>query len=240
MNLKYLIKKILNRTTRFNHIKNHASISDGFIWRTDHNFSTIFNTQNIIKDYFLNDAKIKLHFYDKNYNHIKSVFLNTSASSFSSLVIDENFIGTKDFGIFHIEHIFDVKRDKKVVITDRSYVGYSKHPDNLFSYVHGNSHMIIYEKNKPSKNIIFSNNVSNDYFIQKNFKEYDYLELAIINLVDVKIHVNINNYKLILNPNNLRIVKFDKIDLIKINSTCFRLRPIVFCYKNGFFDVLHC
>ena len=100
--------------------------------------------------------------------------------------------------------------------------------------------MIIYEKNKPSKNIIFSNNVSNDYFIQKNFKEYDYLELAIINLVDVKIHVNINNYKLILNPNNLRIVKFDKIDLIKINSTCFRLRPIVFCYKNGFFDVLHC
>ena len=47
MNLKYLIKKILNRTTRFNHIKNHASISDGFIWRTDHNFSTIFRVSNI-------------------------------------------------------------------------------------------------------------------------------------------------------------------------------------------------
>ena len=149
MNLKNLIKKILKKNTRYKHIKNHASISDGFIWRTDNNFLTIFNFQDIIKDYFLIDAKIKLHFYDKNYNFVKSILINTSYSSFYSFEINENIVGMKDYGIFHIEHDFYSKEHKKIVITDRSYVGYSQSKNDIFSFVHGNSHMAIFqEKNK--------------------------------------------------------------------------------------------
>ena len=98
----------------------------------------------------------------------------------------------------------------------------------------------LFFKKKINNIVLSNNNYSNNYLIQKNFIDYDYVELVLLNLIKKKIKVGINNSVLSLDPNNLRILKINKTNLINIKSNGFKLRPLAFCYKNGFFDVLHC
>ena len=56
-----------------NYLEKNISISDGFFWRVDDNFSTIFKFTNLIKFYFNKDSNVEIFFFDNNHNYLNKI-----------------------------------------------------------------------------------------------------------------------------------------------------------------------
>ena len=125
------------RPTYFNisYLEKNISISDGFFWRLDDNFSTIFKFSNLIKLYFNEDSSVEIYFFDNKNNFLNNIELNLTTYS-SEIIIDKNLVKNKTYGVFYIFH----KSNKKFnsMIRNSCYVGYS-YKNNLYSFVHGNT-----------------------------------------------------------------------------------------------------
>jgi len=151
--MKLLISKILQRATfiflrdlfnikpmhgSIDHLKNSASVSDIFLWRTDNNFKTIFRYTDILKLFYkIDESEVEFHFYDKNNNFIKKKIINNLKLS-NELIIDKDLLnGIEDYGVFYAFHKPKKKIKEKIIISCREFVGFS-YNDNLYSYVHGN------------------------------------------------------------------------------------------------------
>lgn len=220
--------------------KVEISISDAFIWRTDNQICTIFKFKDILKTFFDdNAAQVELIFFDKNNNLLKKKIID-NISKINNLLIDKNFMdGIEDYGIFYIFHNTDSKN--KSIIRNSCYTGY-KFRDSIPSYVHGNT--ITAAKDMRKNN--FSYGIGGLTFFKRNIYQLQNsflnkkIELMLINPTKFKIKVFVNEYEFYLKSCCLKKIKISDINIIKIVSKCYLLRPIIFQFvDNKFLDVYH-
>jgi hypothetical protein len=219
------------------------SISDGFFWRTDNDFTTNFRFSDLLKIFYKKkESNVEIFFYNRNHVFLKRVnLLNIEYSN--NIIIDSNFLGgIRDYGIFYIYHKMDGKL--KSSIRNSCYTGFS-YKNQLESYVHGNcpttyralsnnenSHII--------KDIVGVSMFQNQkYKLQKFFNNFTKVEIFIHNPASKKIKFKANNLAFVLNSKCSMIVDVSHFKEIELISNCYFLRPLVFNYKNSFIDVHH-
>ena len=216
--------------------KKNVSTSDAFFWRTDNDFKTIFKFTDIFSLFFKEqNSACEIFFYDKENNFIKKIKLSQLNLS-NEITIDKNFMDQKeDYGTFYIFHYS--KNDHKSIIRNSCYTGFS-HKDNI-SYVHGNTITAYKNLNNDKLNFgiggrtFFKNNI---YQIQNSFKNKN-VELMLMNPTKKKLKILVNDENFTLDSCCSIIKKFNNVDIIKILSKCYLLRPIIFSYDKNYFDV---
>jgi hypothetical protein len=224
------------------YLDKNISISDAFLFRTDNNFKTIFrfsDIANIFYDY--NNSKIEIIFYDFNNVKLKEICLD-NLSKLNEIVIDKEYLqGIETYGHFYIFHKIDNLNSKKIILSNRCYLGFSKN-NIAYSFVHGN----LFAKSKDLEtgeiNTDFINTslfLNFKYFIQENFSNIDKIELFICNPTSKLIKFSINKKKYKLNNScDIKII-LTQVNKIEIRSNCGQLRPLIFTYNNNFYDVHH-
>jgi hypothetical protein len=229
------VKIVMNKSIRF------QSISDAFLWRTDNGFKTTFNYADILGLFYkIEDSFVELSFYSKNNDFIKKIIINQMNYS-NKLLIDKDFLdGIEDYGVFYIFHRYDNYSGDDLIISNRCYVGFSLN-DCLSSFVHGNQH-VRYQSldgKYDGSDMVKSSFFNKLYRIQNSFEDFTNSELFFVNPTSKKINfsIGINRYSLENNCSILVDVSGEK-DIIII-SRCMFLRPIVFNYKDDFYDVYH-
>ena len=132
--------------------------------------------------------------------------------------------------------------NKETIISNRCYVGYSKN-NNLYSFVHGNTYAksdnIEMHNKLKSHDIIKTSLNRQKYKIQNYFKDFTKTELFFANPTENNIDINIDNKKYYLEKRQSLILEVSNMNSIIFNSNCLYLRPIIFNYKNNYFDVYH-
>lgn len=226
-------------------LEKNTSVSDSFPWRCDDGYKTIFRFTDLLKFFYkFKNSKITIIFYSGNGNIIKKIsFKNINISS--SLIIDQNFINDlkHTYGTFCIFHGIENESEMKemdLIVRNSCYLGFTK--NDFYSFVHGNIPVV--GKNITSKVIykdfiltsIFSNQ---KYLIQQNLNYYDYSELFLSNPTSKIVKFYLNKKKYLLKENSSMIIKIGNQSFVSIISNCYFLRPIIFNYKNNYFDVHH-
>ena len=232
------------RVSNINQLSKSLSVSDSFLWRTDQDFKTIFRFSDLLNFFYkLEKNKIEINFFSKKYELIKT--LNIQELNLNNeLEIDKKLLGIEDYGIFQVYHkpFQDIPLEKKIVLLDKSYVGFSK-VNNLYSFLHGNVQTVGKELDGTETFLNFvDRSLRNNkiYQIQNNFEEFDKTELIFINPSRKKIMFLVNRNKYFLEPfNSRKIILAENENIVKIKSNCNFLRPIIFNYKKNFFDVYH-
>ena len=223
---------------------NDSSISDSFCWRTDEGYITKFKFSDIFYLFFeFENSWVEIDFFDRNNNFLKKIKIDKLKVS-NEIVIDNNFLnGVEDYGTFYIYHFYDNNRNKKnETLINRCYAGYSR-DNKFFSFVHGNT-LSKYKKNN-SPSIERSDIVSTSFFknhiysIQKNFEEYEKNELIFTNPTNKKIEFKIDNNNYNLNAGCAKKILFSNKKKLSIKTNCLWLRPLVFSYRENYFDVHH-
>ena len=141
---------------------------------------------------------------------------------------------------FYIFHRCDSHYDDDLVISNRCYVGFSIE-DSLSSFTHGNSH-VRYQSldgKHDGSNMVKSSLFNNLYRIQNSFVEFTKSELFFVNPTSKKIKFSIGNNRYSLEKNCSILIDVSGKEDISILSRCLFLRPLVFNYKDDFFDVYH-
>jgi len=224
-------------------LKENYSISDGFLWRTDNKFKTIFKFSDLLRIFF-NDksSAIEIIFYNKNNQLLKKITKSDLEYS-NTIIIDKKFMNNiSDYGIFYIYH----KSDKilKSSIRNACYTGYS-YKNNLASFVHGNfpiayKNLNSFENNDTDDEIITSFLFKkNRYKIQRYFKDLTKSEIFIQNPTKKKINFSVNNFNYQLDGLCANIIDISNFNEIEIISDCSFFRPIVLNYKKNYIDVHH-
>ena len=257
---RLLIKKIFNtsillhirnsigfcpsRYSSFKNIKNGSSISDAFCWRTDQNFITTFKYTDIPKLFFdIENSHVEIFIHSKNNILLKKLTINKLQLS-NEIIIDKSFLnGLESYGSFYVFHKYKQNKNDNddFSINNRCYTAYSKN-GNLKSFVHGN--LPAFHNNGKDeqyftdivKNTVFKNQM---YIIQNNFNEYDKTELFFNNPTSQKISITVNVDKFYLDPHCSKLLHIKKTNKICIRSNSYFIRPIVFNYKNNYYDVYH-
>ena len=229
------VKITMNKSIRF------QSISDAFLWRTDNGFKTTFNYADILGLFYkVKDSHVELNFYTKNNDFIKKVIVNQLNYS-NKLLIDKDFLdGIEDYGVFYIFHRYDNYTGDDLIISNRCYVGFSL-KDNLSSFVHGNQ-FVRYQSldgKYDGSDMVKSSFFNNRYRIQNSFLDFTKSELFFVNPTSKKIDFSIGNIKHRLGGNCSIIIDIGSKENITISSRCLFLRPVIFNYKDNFFDVYH-
>jgi len=257
--MKLLAKKLFNsnfliflrnnfniKKIKFNlyNIKQSASVSDSFCWRTDNKFETIFKFSDILSNFYkINNSKIKINLYSKSGKIINEFALNDLKSSNNIFKINKTLLnGLEDYGTFHVYHKLNHDIDDKIIISNRCYIGYSKE-NSLPSYMHGNtysSYENIFKGINKYSNITLNKVITDSiYKIQNYFEGYDKTEFFFSNPTNKKIKFFLNNEFYELETNSSMLIKSMKEKTFTIKSNCLFLRPIVFNYRNDFLDVFH-
>tara|TARA_B100000575_G_scaffold294297_1_gene309334 strand:+ start:6978 stop:7739 length:762 start_codon:yes stop_codon:yes gene_type:complete len=215
--------------------------SDLFIWRTDGDFSTIFRASDIAYSYYKKKSRLKLVFFDANGELIKDAEI-----PFSQEVIDfkisKKFLGIEGFGSFLAFNLIDETTDLPQ-ITNRCYVGYSLDKDDP-SFVHGNviSKYVSQGTKGPDLDLgnkFFEHNMSTQYLIQKDFSLLEKSELFFTNPLEKEIIISANEKSLSIKPMETVKMSINECELIKVKSNFGFPRPVVFSYRESFFDVHH-
>ncbi len=229
------VKIVMNKSIRF------QSISDAFLWRTDNGFKTTFNYADILGLFYkVEDSHVELNFYSKNNDFIKKIIVNELNYS-NKLLIDKDFLdGIEDYGVFYIFHRYDNYSGDDLIISNRCYVGFSL-KDSLSSFVHGNQHVRYQslDAEHDGSDMVKSSFFNNRYRIQNSFLDFTKSELFFVNPTSKKIDFSIGNIRHRLGKNCSIIIDIGSKESITISSRCMFLRPIVFNYKDDFYDVYH-
>jgi len=217
------------------------SVSDAFLWRTDNGFKTTFNYADILGLFYkVEDSHVELNFYSKNNDFIKKIIINQLNYS-NKLLIDKDLLdGIEDYGVFYIFHRYDSYSGDDLVIANRCYVGFSL-KDNLSSFVHGNQ-FVRYQSldgKYDGSDMVKSSFFNNRYRIQNSFLDFTKSELFFVNPTSNKIDFSIGNIRHRLGKNCSIIIDIGSKENITISSRCMFLRPVIFNYKDDFFDVYH-
>lgn len=220
-----------------------VTVSDAFAWRTDNNFITKFKYSDILNIFYkIKNSWVEIHFYNKDNYLIKVQKINNLNLSNEICISKEFLSGIEDYGTFYIYHFSNEKIDKKNILSNRCYIGYSKN-QNLFSFVHGNT--LAKFKKISGENIDNIDIVKTSFFknhtykIQKFFDGFDKNELFFSNptLKSIRFSINKQNYK--LNSGCSKLINISNNKVIYIKSNCLFLRPTIFSYKNEYLDVHH-
>ena len=220
------------------------SCSDLFFWRTGQNFRTVFRFSDIPNAYYgIENSQVLLVFYNKHGKELFREILSVN-DAVTEIEIDKNKIGkSEDYGTFSIFHLFDPGKMNDIKITNRCYVGY-QFKNSLPSFVHGNV-LAQYLDLSVGNDYIINNDVAkvfrnpSHYIIQKNFNLFDYSELMFCNPSEKNIWIEVNEKKIELLPKSSALIKIDHPELLKIKSNLPMPRPVVFSFKNKFFDCHH-
>lgn len=247
---KYLIElrnkfNFFPKKINFNNLSKNNSISDAFPWRVDNNFVTKINFTNL-PNFFLNSKSFKseIHIYSNKNKFLKKIEFNNK--TFQSFIISKTDIEKIEkninFGSFYIFHKSQETFETNVSFRNSCYVGFSKN-NSFFSYVHGNTPVkySMYNSNKIQSGLVersFSI-FSSRYSLQENYDDYDFTELFIINPTNKKIFFKINKKRYELEEGYSTIINSKKESKITLNSNCLFLRPVIFNYRQEFFDVHH-
>ena len=229
------VKIMIDKSIRF------QSISDAFLWRTDNGFKTTFNYADILGLFYkIEDSHVELNFYSKNNDFIKKIIINQLNYS-NKLLIDKDFLdGIEDYGVFYIFHRYDSYSGDDLVIANRCYVGFSL-KDSLSSFVHGNQ-FVRYQSldgKYDGSDMVKSSFFNNKYRIQNSFLDFTKSELFFVNPTSNKINFSIGNNRYSLEKDCSTLIDVSGKEDISIQSRCLFLRPVVFNYKDDFFDVYH-
>jgi hypothetical protein len=229
------VKVILNKKIGF------QSISDAFLWRTDNGFKTTFNYADILGLFYkIENSYVELIFYSKNNQFIKKITIHKLNYS-NKLLIDKDFLnGIEDYGVFYIFHRCDSLSGDDLVISNRCYIGFSIN-DNLSSFVHGN-YLVRYQSidgKYDGTDMVKSSFLNNRYRIQNSFLDFTKSELFFVNPTSKKTIFSIGNNRYSLEKNCSILIDISGKEDILILSRCMFLRPIIFNYKDNFFDVYH-
>ena len=225
----------INKKFRF------TSISDAFPWRTDNGYKTTFKYADILGLFYkIEDSYVELVFYSKDNNFIKKIIINQLNYS-NELLIDKDFLnGTEGYGVFYIFHRSDSYCGDDLVISNRCYVGFSIE-DSLSSFVHGNC-LVRYQTldgKYDGSDMVKSSFINKLYRIQNSFVDFTKSELFFVNPTSKKIDFSIGNNRYNLEKNCSILIDVSGKEDISILSRCLFLRPIIFNYKDDFFDVYH-
>ena len=229
------VNKMIDKSIRF------QSISDAFLWRTDNGFKTTFNYADILGLFYkVEDSHVELNFYSKNNDFIKKIIINQLNYS-NKLLIDKDLLdGIEDYGVFYIFHRYDSYSGDDLIIANRCYVGFSL-KDSLSSFVHGNIY-VRYQSldgKYDGSDIVKSSFFNNLYRIQNSFEDFTKSELFFVNPTSKKLNFSIGNNKYSLGKGCSILINVSGKENISTLSRCLLLRPIVFNYKDCFFDVYH-
>jgi hypothetical protein len=223
----------------------NTSVSDAFLWRCDDGYKTVFKFTDLLNFFYkIKNSRITIIFYSCNGDELKQVtFQNINFSS--HLIIDQNFIGNKKFryGTFYIFHSVNSANEANEIdsiVRNSCYVGFTK--NQFYSFVHGNVPVLAksFTSKKIYKNFIIKSIFTNQkYLIQQNLNNYDYSEIFISNPTSNTIKFYLNKKKYLLKENHSIIIRINNQNFFYIISNCYFLRPIIFNYKNNYFDVHH-
>ena len=218
-----------------------VSVSDAFLWRTDNGFKTTFKYSDILGLFYkIKDSYVELVFYSKDNNLIKRIIINRLDYS-NELLIDRDFLnGIEGYGVFYIFHRSDSDCGDDLVISNRCYVGFSME-GSLSSFVHGNLY-VRYQSldgKHGGSGMIQSSFFKNLYRIQNSFVEFKKSELFFVNPTSNKLNFSIENNRYSLEKGCSILIDVSGKEDISILSRCLILRPIIFNYKDCFFDVYH-
>ena len=218
-----------------------ASISDAFLWRTDNGYKTTFKYADILGLFYkMQDSYVEITFYSKDNNFIKKIIINKLNYS-NELLIDKDFLnGIEGYGVFYVFHRCNNYSEDDLVISNRCYVGFSVE-DQLSSFVHGNLFAKYQSLDGESVgSIIFNSSFfKNVYRIQNSFIDFTKSELFFVNPTSKKINFSIGSNKYSLDNHCSLIIDISKEENISITSKVMFLRPIIFNYKDDFYDVYH-
>ena len=221
----------------------NASISDAFLFRTDQNFLTYFRFSDILNIFYnIKNSKVELVFFDNKNNFIKKLNLD-KIYKLNEICIDKEFMNNREvYGHFYIFHDHKQVGLDNLLLSNRCYLGFSKKGINP-SFVHGNS--FVKGKNfingKIESNFVKTSFLKNyKYFIQEDFSDVDKLELFFNNPTNKLIKFTVNGKNYSIEPDNDIMVKMTKTEKVEIISNCTQLRPLVFTFKENFYDVHHC
>ena len=222
-----------------NHFEKNISVSDGFFWRVDNNFKTIFKFTDLLNLFFNQpSSEINLVFFDKKFNFIKEYTFD-KIKNHNSIIIDQKFLNLNDgYGSFYIFH--STKKDINAIIRNSCYTGYS-YKNSIPSFVHGNLHSASKKFNNDKiiyglgAKLFFKKNI---YKVQ-NFMNFDKTELILLNNCNSQIKVNLGFKEFFLNKGCVALEDAKENKLINIRSNSSLLRPIIFNYKGEFVDVYH-
>ena len=217
------------------------SISDAFPWRTDHGYKTTFKYADILGLFYkIKDSYVELVFYSNDNNFIKKIIINQLNYS-NELLIDKDFLNEiEGYGVFYIFHRSDSYCADDLVISNRCYVGFSIE-DSLSSFVHGNS-FVRYQTldgKYDGSDIVKSSFINKLYRIQNSFVDFTKSELFFVNPTSNKLNFSIGNNRYSLEKGCSILIDVSGKEDISILSRCLFLRPIIFNYKDDFFDVYH-
>lgn len=228
------------KPTYFNisYLENDISISDGFFWRLDKKYSTIFKFSNLIKLYFNENSSVEIYFFDNKNNFLNKIELNSLNYS-SEIVINKDHTKNSKYGVFYVFH----KSNKKFnsIIRNSCYVGYS-YKGNLYSFVHGNTPSAkAYISQKLSKidYDVSSNTIMKKKYVVQNFYKDTSADVVLLNSTNLKQKISINGINYYLQPGHIEIFKIKNVDIIEIISNCYLLRPIIFEHKAEYLNVYH-
>jgi hypothetical protein len=219
----------------------NASISDAFPWRTDNGYKTTFRYEDILSLFYkIENSFVELTFYSKDNYLIKKITINQLEYS-NELLIDKVFLdGVEGYGVFYIFHRSDNNNADDIIIANRCYVGFSIE-DSLSSFVHGNlyvKYQSLDGKNEGS-GMVQSSFFNKLYRIQNSFVEFTKSELFFANPTSNKINFSIGSSRYSLEKGCSILIDVSCKEDISILSRCLFLRPIIFNYKDDFFDVYH-
>ena len=219
----------------------NVSVSDAFPWRTDNGYKTKFNYADILGLFFkIENSFVELVFYSQDNELIKKIILKQLNYS-NELLIDKDFFnGIEGYGVFYIFHRSDNCNANDLVISNRCYVGFSIN-NSLSSFVHGNSY-VRYQSldgKDVGSGMVLSSFFKNRYRIQNSFLEFKKSELFFVNPTSKKINFSIGTNEYSMKKGCSILVDVTNKEDISILSSCLFLRPIIFNYKDDFFDVYH-
>ena len=217
-------------------------MSDAFLFRTDNNFSSILRFVDIPSIFFdYKNTNIEIQFYDFQNKFLKKDIIHPLKKN-NELLIDKHYLnGAETYGHFFIFHNIKNFDDRKISFSNRCYVGYSKNNNN-FSFVHGNTFVKAKNLNDGSMISDFSHISllkNYKYALQENFSKVDCLEIFICNPTSHRLKISIKGKKNNLARNCDKVFRFNEVKKIEILSNCTNLRPVVFTYKDEFFDAHH-
>ena len=218
-----------------------TSLSDAYLWRTDNGFKTTYNFNDILGLFYkVDDSFVELTFFTKDNHFIKKITISKLNYSNELLIDKELLDGIEGYGVFYAFHRSNNILCDDLIISNRGYIGFS-FKDNLSSFVHSNLY-VRYQSidgSNEGTNLVQSSLFKNTYKIQNSFINFTNSELFFVNPTSKKINFSIGKSTYILENNCSLLIDISGKETISIISRCMFLRPIIFNYKDDFYDVYH-
>ena len=243
------IKRRLGLYDKYHHQSLDGSfcVSDNFIWRLDNGFETAIRITDLAKTFNRLSADLLFVFYDNFGHELVRHVVKPDGATVDMRVSDilDKFNCESRYGYFNAFFVPCHDCSETVQLVNRCYTGFG-YDDHFFSFVHGNQLAKLMNLSDTTASEITVNMLYRPkrtvYQVQRDYSEFDRVEIALVNPFQQNINVVINDLSINLKGLHSRILTVtpDIDGKIQLTTSVKRIRPIAFAYKGNFFDVHHC